>query len=732
MLQRRESYSSVSSEPDAAPPMLRRSSSSSLTERRFRKAKPSDLKDMTGGNREHGFATTMRKPRKEGKMKRSRSSGNVLPKGAPRNSAPPPASAKRLSLSSDSSGRGSGWMVRQFGEGGVGEYADSVGSFASDLDSIPEDKMGLGRLHGKATRRWSSLSPEPPLEEEDDDDDGRRARERKRTLDRFEIDLAGEIGRNENKDATTHLAPPPSDSTGSPTRAHFGHASIDPVKHSPPARSVSPTKSALKRPASPMMPPQKVPGDTPSSTASDHLMDRRRCVRVSFSDEESITSFANSNSRPPPVQPDELEGSSKHPVFGGAKRSLNGEGTFPEQNHEQSTRDATKGTSISSLSSSDEYPDHHHNHHRYYNNSEVPQLVVLQPTPVEEIPEQTLTPPPEHTTAPINPSQPPGAFPSPPPSEPDTSESDNDSLYSDAYEVLPSQPQQQLPSIAETLSAPRRKSAGGANGRVIRPPSPPLPPEFSKPTPQPSRRRSLTPPPPRRRTNSSAAAAATTTTTDTSPRRITARSPSPTESESSFQRERGRRRRPALGFRSTMRTALPEVGARGRRSYSNSSDEGGGGSRIFGGGRGRVGVGTGSAGAGGWKSRFEDSSDDDEAAAAGNRSGDAAISLGGKLRKKGKVKKSGFWGGGWRRKRDPAVESAKAPPPPPPPPPELAPPPQQQQQRRENGINTPALGSVKRGTGGRGKSAARDVGIVGGEKEGRSRKRSGWRRWFGR
>ncbi|TGZ80903.1 hypothetical protein EX30DRAFT_396037 [Ascodesmis nigricans] len=493
----------------------------------------------------------------------------------------------------------------------------------------------------------------------------------------------------------------------SPNRAHFGGATTEMVRHSPPPRSVSPAKPALKHSHDSMIlnGVSKVTDtlSSPSSTASDY---RKRNARVSFSEEDSVVSL--SDPQPTLISADGLERREPLPVFGSIRRERDHEAEFDPLAPEvvsvpqpPSNSDFTSSSDESEIglaprpatkmadTAFDEMPSSH-----------VPKLNLIQPTPQDEKPEpvpaghswgQYLTPeyvPQTHGEVAVRPtgthmesslpqkaqneSLPksgemafvPGSFPpakssgTDSDSDSDSDSSDDDSIYSDAFEILPSEsppprlmtsPPANLPPIAEavanhvpgppsstpmasppeTPTIPVRLLPSG----IPRPPSPPLPPDFTKPTPMPRRRRSQTPPPRHRRTNSHPTSRITkplTTQPSNPPQQTQSARPAPdlqpdndfdessSLSDSSFQRSTPARKR-FTGLRSSMRSSTnnalpPPRPILQRRFSSDSSDDepvGGGGRLTFSWNRKKR---TSQPLPTPWRSRFEDSSDDDEPA----------------------------------------------------------------------------------------------------------------------
>ncbi|KAI5856327.1 hypothetical protein BZA05DRAFT_388116 [Tricharina praecox] len=629
--------------------MGRRGSSGSLTQRRFRNSPPPPASDGArspppSSVRSSGsMRKTMRSPPpqevhaaeslRESLRPQKHETRGVLSRGSLRGDPDVHRERRRFSSSSESEdGRGLAPVKRR-----QDAYAESLGSYASDLDSIVEDERR------QQTRRRRKSAPIVEEEEEEDrrrredQEDIRRKREeakmrlrrgeeadeelRKLRQEEEEIKLRREeetrLRREEEemekrraeRRKTLSLLESPRIAQEevqvvprSPARTHFAGTTLEAHRHSPPPRSVSPAKSALKHPIS-----ERVPGDT-SPIASDR---KRTYVRVSFSDEESVVSF--SHSRPPAVTVDELAPRPGLPVFGSVKeRDIAAEmETWRKRETtlvEPAPPVAANGDPIS------------------FGSEAVPELVLIEPTPMEEKKESVamstvfekspaapletsaLTQQPLHrkqvgtVSLPITPV--PGSFPETsfvPTADDAASDSDSSSMYEDALEDVtpPAEPTMNPLIVATTPSAPPQSTASsppqsprqtnaGNRTPIPRPPSPPLPASFSLPTPTPSRRRSLTPPPRRR-----------------SSQRQTSQPPRHDDDDddaasvSSFRRVHPRA---TCGFRSSMRIAAPIAPA--RRFSEDSSDEEAGGVRR------RFGLGGGGEGRS-WKSRYEDSSDDE-------------------------------------------------------------------------------------------------------------------------
>jgi len=736
MLQRRDSYSSTASELPAGA-MGKRGSSRSLTQRRFRSSPPASegarnpptsLLTSTGSMRE-----TMRSPpppsiRSAGSPRGSRRPQNhdgrsVLSRGSLRGEREPPRERRRFSTSSESSEGMTAAPAKQRPDG----YAESHGSYASDFDSILEDDRRQSRRRRRSVPIREEEDEEERRRREDHDDIWRRKEEAKlrlrrvgeeEELERVKLRRRGEeatgrhheetnvkirreeeaklrhMGDAEDEEErraerrkTLALLEPPrvgqAEAAGaprSPTRAHFSGATLEAQQHSPPPRSVSPAKSALKHPISEM-----VAGDTPSSAASE----KRTQVRISFSDEDS--SASHSHSRPPVVAAHEFGPSPAPPAFGGAKVKDAAAEMAVWRKRETALVESASPVAVS--------PGWGVNGNRRLI---VPDVVLIEPTPMEEekediamssVIEQSPAAPPEKSspTQPLDRTQVcsvsppltpvPGAFPvSLGPTDADPpSDSDSSSIYEDALEeVAPTvRPTMNPLSIATAIPfspsappqsttsspplSPRQTNAGNRTP-IPRPPSPPLPASFSRPTPTPSRRRSLTPPPRRR-------------PSQRQPPQPTHASDSDAASVSSFRRAHPRS---TGGFRSSMRTGPPSAPAR-RFSEDSSDDEVG---RV----RRRFGFGFGGGGGGGrdgaaWRSRYEDSSGDErEASPVTARTSvrlAATASSPGKLRRNGlkttpappvhgdveETKKKGLFGFLGKKdgsKRDPANRSNTA------------------------------------------------------------------------
>ncbi|KAA8913007.1 hypothetical protein FN846DRAFT_931434 [Sphaerosporella brunnea] len=348
---------------------------------------------------------------------------------------------------------------------------------------------------------------------------------------------AVEAEREDNRTARTLSPPPPrtptktaSLRTTSPqhSHAHFTTSTTTTaIKHSPPVRSVSPAKSALKN---------------PTTTSPSH-------PRVSFSDEDSIYRMARNPS------------SSGEVVF-------------------------------------------------------LPDVVLIEPTPREELPDPVESIPRKRSTLAPSPIPDTYSFPRSRDHDCDSDSDDGDSIYTDALERIPPSPSPFSPASPDEFFTPLAP--------------PPLPASYSQPTPTPSRRRSLTPPPRRRRQTMPAAPPSPEPSllSDEEDDDVSsfARSYRPRSHTTSLRRSMRDQPQPSrAGYRASM-----PVNAGHRRRFSTSSTDSDEGARR------RLGLGVGvrkftnggygSSPGEGWRSRFDSSdSEDDSVGTGGSR---------GKLRKK--------------------------------------------------------------------------------------------------
>jgi hypothetical protein len=738
MLKRRGSYSSITPNNNASSQrpgaIQRRSSSGSLTSRRFRKERlsphPRDFRshdskrNLPGGDL-YSLPITLR----EKTVKRTKSSSTMMNRGPFRVNAARPMSRPMSSGSEFSTLR----VSRELGSASAitrgGEQGDSVTNMSSDLGGFNKDNIPAAKSQLQQ-RRQKIVAPElvPENEEMFDDCDGVGVGNVK-TSTILEFKRPGKILTEKR---LLQVSPSPSACGSTSSRAHFSDTTSNLIKHSPLPRAISPAKSALRRASSPLA--STVAEHTSQDPASLANADRRRIgARVSFSDEDSIGSFSNMKStvlslediqRPPKlptsssVAHSSIREHDRRIVDRLRDSSVLQESAITDAFQESSPSDITCIVPWQCARSGGDFRDVQKERAALrpsnmpcalVSSQNIPEVKSVGPTPSEELEKECFT----HsiavgnskcclalsseihenrnelsaTTQEVVPSSTPGSdlkatvswrnelcFPD--------SGSDDESVYSDAFEELPSMSNaatmativSPLPSIAETLcytelptidyaaetlrqrppspppqspasshpSTPTQKlykaSLTNGNGNpkergLYRPPSPPLPLDFSKPTPTPSRRRSLTPPPPKRRAYSSGWHQSSTEhppTPPVSPRQ--AQRPCYEDSEesdasvSSFKRSYSRTSRPSgSGFRSSMRTNPPIDTAQTVRRYSSSS-----GSELDGnaGPRGRLGLGiTLRKSSGGsaarqtltWRSRFEDSSDDDDDMRSGSK-----------------------------------------------------------------------------------------------------------------
>ncbi|RPA95889.1 hypothetical protein L873DRAFT_1837009 [Choiromyces venosus 120613-1] len=399
MLQRRESYSSVTppSDSENGPRRVQRShSTSSLTERRFRKPKPlpppsppvqqqqyyqrsrtTNSRPKNKGNARGyfpsssssddddseedsnirrsasvrstssnpSFPPTPRGPaapdRKRSKPKHASPTKSMLSHGSLRD--PKPASPSfpdrfhRRSSEPDLTVQ-SNRRKNQLTNGNVyqAEYSESVSSITgSDLGSIAEEDGG--RTTGRTVRK---NVPSKIMEEDSEDQDdtfnfrrrdkiGVTRRPSNKVYETSSIPIA--VNRTTSTSPTRKrdsiLSLPPNspertqshrrEHSPSPSRTHFSLHTTDDTstKHSPPPRSVSPAKSALKhRPVSPPpIPP--IPANVRLDSSPSSPSGRK--PRVSFSDEDSVASFTNGRA---PIPMDSTAPPAL-PVFGSIRRT---------------------------------------------------------------------------------------------------------------------------------------------------------------------------------------------------------------------------------------------------------------------------------------------------------------------------------------------------------------------------------------------------------------------------
>lgn len=297
----------------------------------------------------HSFLTTMRRSQSLSKKKATpkekksaENTGSMLSRGSLRDSNSGARAHRRRSSESDVPIGSKRKVLHKppLSSGGIARlsqdnYGGSVNSLTpSELESIAEDDtmdMELGRVPTKIS--------EDPAEEDgefEDTFDFAKKRAGGRT---GEIDVQN---RNTNRKGKQPSAVPdlrlspndalaqPSTSTRdasihtashSPSRAKFSLSALEitPPKHTPPPRSVSPAKSALKHAPSSLS--QDTSGHStipiPAASAPSEAGSARK-VRVSFSDEDSIASFSP-YSRPPLVSGLD-DKPRKLPVFGSVGR----------------------------------------------------------------------------------------------------------------------------------------------------------------------------------------------------------------------------------------------------------------------------------------------------------------------------------------------------------------------------------------------------------------------------
>ncbi|KAL7270122.1 hypothetical protein RUND412_007180 [Rhizina undulata] len=352
MLQRRGSYSSVTSNEggvavSGSNGMMERRTS--LLNHRFRSEKSpregrywesDDEEDAgvgiggVGSTRStasrRSLKMTLRSPPESpsrGKKGKRKFSGNILSRGPLRGvSAPDLRIRRELSVDSDFSSMSRAPPVPPLPQGVPisrvttrDGYADSVVSFASELESIAEDDRTNGST--SAVRRRKHVGKVPGNE-------GVRVEE---TVIRGQIPATPDShsggSRRTEMSINNGLVPPtppssngglrvrsrPSSSSSacsalgsqvikgtnnsSSARTHYGPTSR-PTIHNPPPRSISPGKSALKRPSTPE---HKNPDTSYSASSSiAHLLDKEKPKkpRVSFSSDDSVAVGYDATSRP--------------------------------------------------------------------------------------------------------------------------------------------------------------------------------------------------------------------------------------------------------------------------------------------------------------------------------------------------------------------------------------------------------------------------------------------------
>lgn len=414
------------------------------------------------------------------------------------------------------------------------------------------------------------------------------------------------------------------------SHTHFGAVTSEMIKHSPPPRSISPVKPALKN-------AHNSPGSQrnfSSDVSSNGSAPRKHNNRVSFSDEDSIASFSNyvgyqrealdardlvkreklpsfDSIRPPPVEKvEEAEGGKETEMEKDKRRTF---GMFGGWKGAQNDPLPPNATSIPQPPSSwdedeDMGPEPVMKSTAFTN--EVPGFNLIQPTPCEE--KQEPQPPTHSTSTHLTPDYRPPSLALPvgtaisstlavqpgetarfstlitPNDESDSS--DSDSIYADAYESLPAPPIE-LPvtshqSIAKPVPAPPSPTPRDSPPDSPNPVPPPLPTNFSQPTPTPPHRIGATPPPKVvARQNSIRAPPLRGSLRDPpSPPQalrkmesiIPSRDSDGELSDSSFKRTHPRQRRTGgVGMRTSMRSeaeALPGTRVHLRRRFSSDSE----------------------------------------------------------------------------------------------------------------------------------------------------------------
>ncbi|KAG0634413.1 hypothetical protein HOY80DRAFT_986603 [Tuber brumale] len=388
MLQRRESYSSVTppSDSEDGPRRVQRShSTSSLTKRRFRKPKPppppsppvqqqqqqyyqrsgatdthsrnkgkargyfpsssSDDGDSeedsnirrsasirsTGSNL--SFPPTLRGPttsgRKGSKSKHAPPTRSMLSRGSLRDSKPvSPSHSDRFHRRSPEPDLTTQTRRKnQQANGNVyqAEYAESVCSATgSELGSIAEED-GVGTA-GRIIR--NNVPPRIAEESSEGQDDNKV----------HEATTSASPTRKGNSQSRRRERSP------SPSRTHFSLNTTEntPTKHSPPPRSVSPAKSALKHhPASPP-PVPPVPANAHLDNSPSSPSGRK--TRVSFSDEDSVASFIHGRA---PISAADSAAPPTPPVSGSIRRTGRG---APQNGNAKNTTNKSLPSAIYSIS----------------------------------------------------------------------------------------------------------------------------------------------------------------------------------------------------------------------------------------------------------------------------------------------------------------------------------------------------------------------------------------------
>ncbi|CAZ83201.1 unnamed protein product [Tuber melanosporum] len=458
MLQRRGSYSSVTppSDSENGPRWVQRShSTSSLTRRRFRKPKlppptsppaqqqyhqhsgatgthprngkargyfPSSSSDDGDSEEDSNiwrsasirstssnlsFPSTLRGPtmsgQKRSKSKRAPPARSMLSRGSLRDSKPVPPSYfegfRRRSPEPDLTAQTRRKNQQANENVCQAEYAESVCSATgSELGSIAEEDGG-----GAAGRIIRNNAP-PRIAEESSEGQDETFNSRRPNNKVHEASSVPRAATHTTSASPTRKRNSQSrrrERSLSPSRTHFSLNTTEdtPTKHSPPPRSVSPAKSALKHhPASPP-PVPPVPANTHLNNPPSSPSGRK--TRVSFSDEDSVASFIHSRA---PISTDSTP--PIPPVFGSIRRTGRG---APQNGNAKNTRNKSLPPAIYSISpppSSSSQEDLRLEQHRAdtagppdgrlgYTPPEtnpsssvlgrsVPELVVVIPTPLEK------------------------------------------------------------------------------------------------------------------------------------------------------------------------------------------------------------------------------------------------------------------------------------------------------------------------------------------------------------
>ncbi|KAG0136843.1 hypothetical protein HOY82DRAFT_576275 [Tuber indicum] len=637
MLQRRESYSSVTppSDSENGPWRVQRShSTSSLTKRRFRKPKlppptsppaqqqyyqhsgatgthprngkargyfPSSSSDDGDSEEDSNirrsasirstssnlsFPSTLRGPtisdRKRSKSKRAPPARSMLSRGSLRDSKPVSPSYsegfRRRSPEPDLTAQTRRKNQQANGNVCQAEYAESVCSATgSELGSIAEEDGG-----GAAGRIIRNNVPPRIAEEssEGQDETFNSRRPNNKVHEASSVPRAATHTTSASPTGKRNSQSRCRERSLSPSRTHFSLNTTEdtPTKHSPPPRSVSPAKSALKHhPASPP-PVPPVPAnahlDNPPSSPSG------RKTRVSFSDEDSIASFIHSrepistDSTTPPIPP----------VSGSIRRT--GRGARQNGNAKNMTNKSLPPViySISPPPSSSSQEDLRLEQHRAdmagspdgrlgYTPPEtspsnsvlgrsVPELVVVIPTPLEKDQDEAMGSAAQALDG-FPAAESSSANAAAPAREDSDSDSDGASIYSDAYETLEESTVPSIMQVAGSQEAPSplpHVPHTQPQPGTINPPDPQNDTQTSQTKPTKSHKRESPPLPPDFIPGYTSTISPSSSCRPQSPIRTHSTSSSSSDtasmtSISSFKRVHPRQ--PRTGMRSTMRSDSP-------------------------------------------------------------------------------------------------------------------------------------------------------------------------------